>query len=109
MFITHFIDEIMNFSDDVTVLRSGRHVVTDDTAKFTPETVVRAMIGTKLESFFPKQEAKIGDTVLSVRGSQRRRLRRAMSISTSAPARSSASSGWSAPADPKSPACCSAW
>jgi len=68
MFITHFIDEIMNFADDVTVLRSGRHVVTDDTAKFTPETVVRAMIGTKLESFFPKQEANIGDTVLSVQG-----------------------------------------
>jgi rhamnose transport system ATP-binding protein len=68
LFITHFLDEIMNFSDDVTVLRSGRHVVTDVTTNFTPESLVRAMIGTKLEAFFPKQAAEIGETVLSVRG-----------------------------------------
>ncbi|WP_413992511.1 sugar ABC transporter ATP-binding protein [Labrys okinawensis] len=68
LFVTHFLDEIMKFSDDVTVLRSGRHVVTSPTETFTPETIVRAMIGTKLESFFPKQEAEIGKPVLSVRG-----------------------------------------
>jgi rhamnose transport system ATP-binding protein len=68
LFITHFLDEIMKFSDDLTVLRSGRHIVTDPTTAFTPETIVRAMIGTKLESFFPKQQANIGSTVLSVRG-----------------------------------------
>jgi len=55
LFITHFIDEIMELSDDVTVLRSGKHVATDRTSAFTPETIVRAMIGTKLEAFFPKE------------------------------------------------------
>ena len=68
LFITHFIEEIMSFSDDVTVLRSGQHVITDETRNFTPETIVRSMIGAKLDSFFPKEEVEIGDPVLEVRG-----------------------------------------
>ena len=68
LFITHFIDEIMKFSDDVTVLRSGKHIATDTVSAFTPETIVRAMIGTKLESFFPKEAVAIGDVVLRVQG-----------------------------------------
>ena len=68
LFITHFIDEIMKFSDDVTVLRSGKHVATDRTSAFTPETIVRAMIGAKLEAFFPKEVVAIGDVTLRVEG-----------------------------------------
>ncbi|WP_158800785.1 MULTISPECIES: sugar ABC transporter ATP-binding protein [unclassified Acidisoma] len=68
LFITHFIDEILGFSDDVTVLRSGRHVITAPVEEFTPELIVRAMIGTRLEAFFPKQQAKIGAPVIGVRG-----------------------------------------
>jgi rhamnose transport system ATP-binding protein len=66
LFITHFIDEIMKLSDDVTVLRSGKHIATDTISAFTPETIVRAMIGTKLESFFPKEAVAIGDVRLRV-------------------------------------------
>src|SRR6202012_3845825 len=68
LFITHFIDEIMKLSDDVTVLRSGKHIVTDAISAFPPEAIVRAMIGTKLESFFPKEAVAIGDVVLRVEG-----------------------------------------
>jgi len=68
LFITHFIDEILGFSDDVTVLRSGARVMTGPAADLKPEDIVRAMIGTKLESFYPKQEAVIGAPVLGVRG-----------------------------------------
>jgi rhamnose transport system ATP-binding protein len=68
LFITHFIDEIMKFSDDVTILRSGKHVATDKISAFTPETIVRGMIGTKLEAFFPKETVAIGDVTLRVEG-----------------------------------------
>ena len=68
LFITHFIDEILGFSDDVTVLRSGTKVMTEETANLTAEDIVRAMIGTRIESFYPKQEAQIGKPVLSVEG-----------------------------------------
>jgi rhamnose transport system ATP-binding protein len=68
LFITHFIDEIMKLSDDVTVLRSGKHVATDRTSALTPEKIVRAMIGTKLEAFFPKETVALGDVTLRVEG-----------------------------------------
>ena len=68
LFITHFIDEIMELSDDVTILRSGKHVTTNRTSAFTPETIVRGMIGTKLEAFFPKETVAIGGVTLRVEG-----------------------------------------
>ena len=68
LFITHFLDEILGWSDEVTVLRSGKHVATRSTKKLAAEELVRLMIGAEPESFFPKEEAEIGDTVLSVRG-----------------------------------------
>ena len=58
LFITHFIDEIMNFSDDVTVLRSGKHIATDKIAAFTPETIVRAMIGTDSIRSSPRKRSQ---------------------------------------------------
>ena len=42
LFISHFIDEILGLSDEVTILRSGRRVTTCPTAELTPEMTVRA-------------------------------------------------------------------
>ena len=68
LFISHFIDEILGISDEVTVLRSGRRVTTQLTADLTPEQTVRYMIGTEPSAFFPKEDAEIGPPVLSVDG-----------------------------------------
>lgn len=68
LFISHFIDEILGISDEVTVLRSGRRVTTQPTAELTPEDTVRYMIGTEPSAFFPKEAAEIGEPVLSVEG-----------------------------------------
>ena len=37
LFISHFIDEILGLSDEVTILRSGRWIVTCPAADLTPE------------------------------------------------------------------------
>jgi rhamnose transport system ATP-binding protein len=68
LFISHFLDEVLGWGDEITILRSGRHVVTQPTAGLTIEQTVRYMIGTEPGSFFPKEEAQIGAPVLSVRG-----------------------------------------
>ena len=60
----------------MTVLRSGKRVVTRPTAELTLEQTVRDMIGTEPGSFFPKEDAAIGEPVLSVTASQARRLSR---------------------------------
>jgi rhamnose transport system ATP-binding protein len=68
LFISHFIDEILRMADDVTILRSGRRVVTCAAAALTPEQTVRHMVGSDLAAYFPKEAATIGAPVLSVRG-----------------------------------------
>ena len=68
LFISHFIDELLGLSDEVTILRSGRRITTCPTTDLTPEMTVRHMIGTEPGAFFPKEAAEIGTPVLSVRG-----------------------------------------
>jgi ABC-type sugar transport system ATPase subunit/ribose/xylose/arabinose/galactoside ABC-type transport system permease subunit len=68
LFISHFIDEILRWGDEVTILRSGKRIVTLPSADLTPEQTVRHMIGTEPAAFFPKEETEIGLPVLSVRG-----------------------------------------
>jgi rhamnose transport system ATP-binding protein len=68
LFISHFIDEILGLGDEVTILRSGKRVITCSTADLTPGQTIRHMIGTEPSAFFPKEEAQIGTPVLTVRG-----------------------------------------
>jgi rhamnose transport system ATP-binding protein len=68
LFISHFIDEILDWGDEVTILRSGRRITTSPTADLTPGQTVRHMIGTEPAAFFPKEDTQIGLPVVSVRG-----------------------------------------
>ena len=68
LFISHFIDEILRWGDEITILRSGKRIVTVPGIELTPEQTVRHMIGTEPGAFFPKEDAQIGVPVLSVRG-----------------------------------------
>ena len=68
LFISHFIDEILGLGDEVTILRSGKRVITSPNSDLTPEQTVRHMIGTEPAAFFPKEETQIGASVVSVRG-----------------------------------------
>jgi rhamnose transport system ATP-binding protein len=68
LFISHFIDEILGLGDEVTILRSGKRVMTGPTADLTPAQTVRQMIGTEPSAFFPKEESRIGAPVVSVHG-----------------------------------------
>jgi rhamnose transport system ATP-binding protein len=68
LFISHFIDEILGLGDEITILRSGKRVMTGPTAELTPAQTVRQMIGTEPSAFFPKQQTRIGEPVVSVSG-----------------------------------------
>ncbi|MGF7162480.1 simple sugar transport system ATP-binding protein [Rhodoligotrophos appendicifer] len=48
IFISHALEEALLISDRITVLRDGRHVVTDATSTFDREKIVRAMVGRSL-------------------------------------------------------------
>ena len=80
-FISHFIDEVLGIGDDVTILRSGRRVISCPAATLTPETTVRHMIGSDPGMLFPKESWQDWRTdperkaLLGRRVRQRRQLR----------------------------------
>jgi len=70
LLISHFLREVLDLSDTVTVLRDGRAVQTSVTADATEESLVEAMLGRPLTAAFPPKQAPPADApiVLSARG-----------------------------------------
>ena len=66
LFISHRLDEVFAICDTVTVMRDGAVVHDAPIAAMTPDEMVRRMVGRELSALYPKQDAQVGDTVLSV-------------------------------------------
>ena len=66
LFISHRLDEVFAICDTVTVMRDGAVVHDARIADMTPDEMVRRMVGRELCALFPKQDAEIGEPVLSV-------------------------------------------
>lgn len=50
IFISHALEEALLLADRITVLRDGKHVVTDDAPKFDRARIVQAMVGRDLSN-----------------------------------------------------------
>ena len=48
IFISHALEEALQISDRITVMRDGQHVITDVTSAFDRQKIVRAMVGRSL-------------------------------------------------------------
>lgn len=73
IFISHFLDDVLDISDRVTVFRNGRKVITEDTRNLTKDSVIAQMIGRGSSGMHMGEEAELaGDdtkpVVLSVNG-----------------------------------------
>lgn len=68
IYVTHFLDDILDVTDRVTVLRNGEIVHSRDTRGQTKQTLVSAMLGgVKSETLYPPKPCDFGATVLKVR------------------------------------------
>ena len=74
VYITHKMDEVFKISDDITVFRDGKHVVSLPAKELDRNKLIQLMVGRELTSMFPKLEAEIGEVVLSVRNLNRGRF-----------------------------------
>ena len=72
IYITHKMDEVFRISDFVTVFRDGRHVATLPAAELDRNKLITLMVGRELTHMFPKEDAEVGEVVMSVRGVTRR-------------------------------------
>ncbi|MBR6428566.1 MAG: ABC transporter ATP-binding protein [Clostridia bacterium] len=68
LFISHKLNEIMEVSDRVTVLRKGRCVGTVDTSSTTKEKLSEMMVGRPVQLVVEKGEAHPSDVVLKIEG-----------------------------------------
>lgn len=71
IYITHKMDEVFKISDDITVFRDGKHVGSYPAKELDRDKLIKLMVGRELTDLFPKEEAEIGEVVLSVQGLNR--------------------------------------
>ena len=67
LFISHRLEEVFALCQRVTVMRDGRHVLTQPIEELTTESIIRAMVGRDMERALPEGRApRPGSVVLEV-------------------------------------------
>ncbi|MTE01890.1 ATP-binding cassette domain-containing protein [Paracoccus sp. YIM 132242] len=66
VYITHKMNELFEIADEFSVFRDGKYVGTHASADVTRDDIIRMMVGREITDMFPKEEAEIGDVILSV-------------------------------------------
>ena len=80
IYITHKMDEVFKIVDYVTVFRDGKLVGTYPASELNRDTLIALMVGRELTNMFPKEDAEIGEVILSVRNLNRGKLVRDVSF-----------------------------
>ena len=72
IYISHRMDEVYRLADRITILRDGRHLLTEPLTDVTPEQIVEGIVGKKIEGQLSYQVrdhvAHEGEPLLEVRG-----------------------------------------
>jgi ABC-type sugar transport system ATPase subunit len=66
VYVSHDLDDILEITDRVTIMRDGEVVHRARTAAMSKDSLISKMIGKSLESVFPPREGTIGDPVLTI-------------------------------------------
>lgn len=62
VYVSHFLEEVLNVADTVTVLRNGELIRTSSAADETPDSLVTAMLGRAMSLAFPEKQFPPADT-----------------------------------------------
>ena len=68
IYISHKMEEILRISDDITVMRDGKHITTEPAKNMTMEKIIKLMVGRELGNRFPERKNKPGKPLLEVEG-----------------------------------------
>jgi len=66
IYISHKLTEVLEISDNITVLRDGKHVITAPNKEFTEETLITHMVNRKMGKQYPERVSNVGEVVLEV-------------------------------------------
>lgn len=68
IYISHKMDEILKISDDITVMRDGKHIATARAADMTVESIIGLMVGRELTNMFPEKTNRPGEVIFRAEG-----------------------------------------
>jgi methyl-galactoside transport system ATP-binding protein len=68
IYISHKMEEILQISDEVTIMRDGKKIGTWDASELTTDMIIKKMVGRDLTHRFPDRDNKPGEVVLKVEG-----------------------------------------
>ena len=66
IYISHKLDEIFDFCDDVTVMRDGHVIRTRPTSEFDRSSMIADMIGRTMEAEYPERPHSVGEPIMEV-------------------------------------------
>lgn len=66
IYISHKMEEILQISDDVTIMRDGKKIGTWPAKELTTESIISKMVGRDLTNRFPERDNVPGDVILKV-------------------------------------------
>jgi methyl-galactoside transport system ATP-binding protein len=67
IYISHKIEEILAISDEVSIMRDGKHIGTYTAGELTTDKIIKYMVGRDLSNRFPPKGNVPGETVMEVR------------------------------------------
>lgn len=68
VYISHKMEEILQISDEVTVMRDGKWVATEAAKDLTMDKIIKLMVGRELVNRFPPKLNEVGSSILEVEG-----------------------------------------
>lgn len=66
IYISHKMEEILEISDEVSIMRDGKYVGTWDSSTLTTDMIISKMVGRDLENLFPPRENVPSDVIMRV-------------------------------------------
>ena len=66
-YISHRLEELFQIGDRVSVLRDGRHILTDSIANLNMETLIENIAGRRIDNLFPHVRKPAGEAALEIR------------------------------------------
>lgn len=67
IYISHKMEEIKMISDEITILRDGKWISTNDVSKISTEQIISMMVGRDLTERFPKKDNEVKECILEVK------------------------------------------
>lgn len=67
IYISHYLQEVTELCDRVTVLRNGVKIATKPISETSHDDIVHMMVGRELDDLFPSRKVEIGEKILEVK------------------------------------------